>query len=99
MKRYQKAEEEIRETFKMNGGFSYTLHARKRMIERKITMLDVEEAYLNGSLRQVEYEDDLELKAIWEGQDCDGEIIRLVMVCLKKTKTIIITVIGDIYEN
>lgn len=45
------------------------------MIERHITLTDVEEAYLNG------------------------EMIRIVMAYLKESKTLVITVIGDIYEN
>lgn len=69
------------------------------MIERHITLLDVEEAYLNGQISKIESDNNEEIKVLWDGKDRDGEMIRIVMAYLKEVKTLVITVIGDIHGN
>jgi hypothetical protein len=99
MDRKKEIELLIQKSFILHDGFFYTKHARERMIERHITLLDIEEAYINGQISKIESDNNEELKVRWEGKDRDGEIIRIVMAYLKKEKTLIITVIGDIYGN
>ena len=95
MSRIERIAKLIDISFKENAGFFYTAHARKRMVERHITVADVENAYFTGHIIKVELESDTEIKFVWKGQDRDGEWIRLVMVYLVPDKTIIITVMGD----
>ncbi|HLE12344.1 MAG: hypothetical protein A2504_01050 [Bdellovibrionales bacterium RIFOXYD12_FULL_39_22] len=87
----------IQKSFVLHDGFYYTEHARNRMVERRITIADVEDAYLTGGISKIEIDTGEEIKVCWDGKGCDGEIIRIVMAYLKETKTLVITVIGDIY--
>ncbi len=99
MDRKKEIEALIQKSFVLHDGFYYTEHARKRMVERQITISDVEDAYLNGCISKIEIDSDEEIKVRWEGKDRDGEMIRVIMAYLKETKTLVITVIGDIYGN
>ena len=99
MDRKKEIELLVQKSFILHDGFFYTEHARKRMIERHITLLDVEEVYFNGQISRIELDNNEEIKVLWDGKDCDGEMIRIVMAYLKEVKTIVITVIGDIHGN
>ncbi len=99
MDRKKEIELLIQKSFILHDGFFYTEHARTRMIERRITLLDVEEAYLNGQISKIESDNNEEIKVLWDGKDRDGETIRIVMAYLKEVKTLVITVIGDIHGN
>jgi hypothetical protein len=99
MDRKKEIELLVQKSFILHDGFFYTEHARKRMIERQITLLDVEEAYLNGQISKIELDNNEEIKVLWDGKDRDGEMIRIVMAYLKEVKTLVITVIGDIHGN
>ena len=69
------------------------------MIERQITTMDIEEAYLNGGITYIESEDQKKINLHWEGYDQYDDKIRIIMVYFKSEKTLIITVIGDLHES
>jgi len=68
-----------------NGNFMPTLHAQERMSEREISFDDV--VSVGNSCKNAEQNPD----ATWviDGFDCDGK--RLIVVCVKYEKTLLIT--------
>lgn len=63
----------VREVLGHGGGFTYTKHARERMIERNFTFRDVVHIIEHGTLKDSEYN---ELATNWkykfEGTDLEG---------------------------
>lgn len=67
-----------------NGKYLVTLHAQRRMSERKISHADIRKCGATGSA--VLTEDKIKIM----GSDCDGEA--LTVVCVKEDDVIIVTV-------
>jgi len=79
-----------------SGSIVFTGHAKKRMGMRGYTVHDVLNILMDGEIEEITEEKNDRYKCKVIGQDIEGDPGSVVVEVVKKTKAIIITVLGGV---